>query len=202
MTDTTVIWPLDLRPGSQSFYIRTVTVSFQSPLTGDVQVQERDGARWVAQMQFVRGVMDARRMDAMIAALRGPVGLIMMPDFRRLKAKGSLAGSPQLVSGTGNTLTLSDFTPNATGVLLMGDLIQTSDGRAHMVVQDTDADEDGNASVSIAPRLRDDVVPGDLVTDNCRVQMRLVDDDSGNNATDAAMRSTFNLQFMEILPQE
>jgi hypothetical protein len=32
--------------------------------------------------------------------------------------------------------------------------------------------------------------------------MRLVDDDSGNNATDANLRSTFNLQFMEILPQE
>ena len=100
-----VIWPLDLRPGQQAFFIRTKTNRFESPLTGHVQVQEFDGARWVAQMSFTRGATDARRMDAFLAALEGPVGNVFMPDFRRLSAKGSLAGSPQLVSGTGSTLT-------------------------------------------------------------------------------------------------
>ena len=71
-----------------------------------------------------------------------------------------------------------------------------------MVVQDIDADDDGNAAVPIAPRLRDPVTTGPLVTNNCRVLVRLVDDDSGNNATDNTLRSTFNLQFMEILPEE
>ena len=202
MTDTIVIWPLNLRPATQSFFIRTNTIRFESPLTGHVQVQERDGARWLTQLQLVRGEVDSRRMDAIVAALRGPVGHVLVPDFRRLKARGSLVGSPQLDSGTGNTLSLSGFTPDALGVLLAGDLIQTSEGRTHMVVQDVDADEDGEAAVPIAPRLRDPVEEGPLVTDNCRVLMRLVDDEGGNNPTDNRMRSSFNLQFIEVLPQE
>jgi len=202
LTDTIVIWPLNLRPATQSFFIRTNTIRFESPLTGHVQVQERDGARWLAQLQLTRGDVDSRRMDAIIAALRGPVGHVMMPDFRRLKARGSLAGSPELVSGTGNTLSLSGFTPNAQGVLLAGDLIQTSTGRTHMVVQDINADVDGTAAVPIAPRLRDPVTAGALITNNCRVLMRLIDDEGGNNPTDNRMRSTFNLQLIEVLPQE
>ncbi len=199
---TEVIWPLDLRPGQQAFFIRTNTRRFESPLTGHVQVQELDGARWVAQMGFTRGAIDARRMDAFLAALEGPVGTIQMPDFRRLSAKGSLAGSPQLVSGTGSTLTLSGFTPDAVGVLLAGDLIQTSTGRAHMVVQDVDADSMGDASAAIAPILRDPVTPGPLVTDNCRVLMRLLDDNQASNPTDNRLQTSFELQLIEILPEQ
>lgn len=199
MTD--VIWPLNLRPARQSFYIRTNTIRFESPLTGQVQIQERDGARWVAQMNITRGAADSRRMDALIAALHGPVGRIFMPDFRRLVAKGSLAGSPQLDSGTGTTLSLSGFTPDTPGVLLAGDLIQTSEGRAHMVVQDVDADEDGEASVLVAPRLREPVTAGPLITTNARVIMRLLDDDQGSNPTDNRLQSAFELQLAEVLPE-
>lgn len=198
MTD--VIWPLDLRPASQAFFIRTHTHRFESPLSGHVQVQERDGARWVAQMSFARGETDSRRMDAFLAALQGPVGTVFMPDFRRLSSKGSLAGSPQLVSGNGYTLNLSGFTPDATGVLLSGDLIQTSAGRTHMVVQNIDADGLGEASAQIAPFLREPVTAGPLVTDNCRVKMRLLDDNQAANLTDNRLRSNFELQLMEILP--
>lgn len=199
MTD--IIWPLDLRPARQAFYIRTNTVRFESPHTGQVQVQERDGARWVAQMNITRGAVDSRRMDALLAALHGPVGRIYMPDFRRLTAKGSLTGAPQLVSGTGTTLTLDGFTPNATGVLLAGDMIQTSSGRAHMVIQNVNADADGEATVLIAPRLREPVTAGALVTTNCRVLMRLQDDDQGANPTDNRLQSAFELQLSEVLPE-
>ena len=199
MTD--INWPLDLRPARQAFYIRTNTVRFESPLTGQVQIQERDGARWVAQMNITRGAVESRRMDALLAALHGPVGRIYMPDFRRLTAKGSLAGDPQLVSGTGTTLTLDGFTPDAIGVLLAGDMIQTSTGRAHMVVQNVDADEDGEASVLIAPRLREPVTAGPLVTTNARVIMQLLDDDQGANLTDNRLQSSFELQLVEVLPE-
>jgi len=199
---TEVIWPLDLRPAQQAFFIRTNTKRFESPLTGHIQVQERDGARWVAQMSFTRGEIDARRMDAFLAALEGPVGTVQMPDFRRLSAKGSLAGDPQLVSGTGSTLTLSGFSPDATGVLLAGDLIQTSTGRVHMAVQDVNADATGDASVPIAPVLRDPVTAGPLITDNCRVLMQLLDDNQAANPTDNRLQTSFELQLIEILPEQ
>ncbi len=101
MADIELNWPLDLRPGEQSFYIRTLSTKFENPLTGQVQVLERDAARWVTKLSLVRAELDSRRLDALLAALRGSVGHVFVPDFRRPSAKGSLAGSPQLVSGTG-----------------------------------------------------------------------------------------------------
>lgn len=123
MADIELSWPLDLRPGEQSFYIRTLSTRFENPLTGQVQVLERDAARWVTKLSLVRAELDSRRLDAFLAALRGSVGHAFIPDFRRLKAKGSLAGTPQLVSGTGTTLTVDNFTPDAVGVLKGGDPI-------------------------------------------------------------------------------
>ena len=70
-----------------------------------------------------------------------------------------------------------------------------------MVVQDVDADNLGNAAVPVEPVLRDPVTAGALVTGNCRVKMRLVDDDQAANPTDNRLRSSFELQLMEILPQ-
>lgn len=201
MPDIELNWPLDLRPGQQSFYIRTLTTRFENPLTGQVQVLERDAARWITKLSLVRSELDARRLEALLAALRGAVGHVFIPDFRRLTAKGSLAGDPQLASGTGTTLTVTGFTPEATGVLKAGDLIQTSVGRSHIVLQDVDADAEGEALVTIAPRLREDVTEGPLVTSNCRVRMRLVDDDNAENSTDNRRMTSFDLELIEVLPQ-
>lgn len=201
MADIELNWPLDLRPQEQSFYIRTLSTKFENPLTGQVQVLERDAARWVTKLSLVRSELDSRRLDALLAALRGSVGHVFVPDFRRGSAKGSLAGNPQLVSGTANTLTVNGFTPDAVGVLRAGDLIQTSTGRSHITLQDVDADNTGAASVAIAPRLREVVTVGPLITDDCRVRMRLVDDDAAENATDNRRLSSFDLELIEVLPQ-
>lgn len=201
MAEIELTWPLDLRPGEQSFYIRTLSTRFENPLTGQVQVLERDAARWVTKLSLVRSELDSRRLDALLAALRGAVGHVFVPDFRRLSAKGSLAGSPQLVSGAGTSLTIDGFTPDAIGVLKAGDLIQPSLGRSHIVLQDIDADALGEAIVPIAPRLREVVTPGALITDNCRVRMRLADDDGTENTTDNRRLTSFDLEFIEVLPQ-
>ncbi len=87
------------------------------------------------------------------------------------------------------------------GVLKAGDLIQTSVGRTHIVLEDVDADEDGEATVPIAPRLREPVTVGALVTDNCRVRMRLLDDDATENSTDRRRLTSFELNLIEVLPQ-
>lgn len=201
MSDIEINWPLDLRPAQQSFYIRTLTTKFENPLTGQVQVLERDAARWVSKISLTRNETDSRRLEALLATLRGAVGHVFMPDFRRQKAKGSLAGSPYLASGVGTILVVTGFTPNAEGVLKAGDLIQTSVGRTHIVLEDIDADGDGEAEVPIAPRLREAVTAGSLVTENCRVRMRLLDDDSAENSTDNRRLTSFELNLIEVLPQ-
>ncbi len=193
-------WPLNLKPASQSFYIRTNTAQFRSPLTNQVQTLERDGALWVAKLSLTRGIMDTRRLEAFLASLQGPAGIVLLPDFRRLNPQGSLAGSPQLVSGSGTSLVVHGFTPSAAGVLKVGDLIQTSAGRMHMVVQDIDADENGYANVTIRPRLRDAITTGALITQNVRAQMQLTSDDAGSNDTDYRQQTRFQLEFTEVLP--
>lgn len=201
MADIELNWPLDIRPAQQAFYIKPVSTRFENPFTGQVQVLERDAARWMSRIELRRPEKDARRLDALIAALRGSVGHVFVPHFARLKASGSLAGDPQLVSGTGTTLTINGFTPDATGVLIAGDYIQTSPGRVHMVLQDVDADATGAALVAVAPRLREAVIAGPLVTENCRVRMRLASDESNENLTDIRFRTSFLLDLMEVLPQ-
>ncbi|MCB9983647.1 MAG: hypothetical protein H6861_08270 [Rhodospirillales bacterium] len=201
MADIELNWPLDIRPAQQAFFIETRSVRWPNPYTGQVQVLERDAARWKSRIELRRPDKDARQLDALIAALRGSVGHVFVPHFARLKASGSMAGDPQLVSGTGTTLTIEGFTPNALGVLLAGDYIQTAPGRIHMVLQDVDADGTGAALVAVAPRLREAVVAGPLVTENCRVRMRLASDESNENLTDIRFRTSFLLDLMEVLPQ-
>ena len=201
MTEVVITWPLDLRPTQQSFYIRTNTISFQSPLTGQTQVQERDGARWVANISLSRNQTDTRRIEAFLAALKGPVGIILLPDFRRLSAKGSLAGLPYLASGSGTNLTITNFMPNAENVLRAGDLIQTSTGRVHMVLQNINANGSGAAVVPIAPRLREAITVGALITNNARARMRLLSDDAARNQTDKQLLSRFELELIEALPE-
>lgn len=198
MTD--LVWPLELRPATQEFYIQTLSVVWASPYTGQQQILERDGARWVSRLTFRRGGTDAARIDALIASLRGPAGTALIPDWRTLVARGSRAGAPWLAGGSGRTLTVAGFAPWAAGVLLPGDLIQTSTGRTHLVTATVNAAGDGTASVPVEPRLREGVTVGALVTSNCRVRMRLASDDAGRNPTRPPRTSDWTLEFHEVLP--
>ncbi|MEI8397259.1 MAG: hypothetical protein WCF85_21260 [Rhodospirillaceae bacterium] len=199
MTDIPVDWPLSFKPEQASFYIQTLTAKFTNPFTSHVQVLERDGARWLARMALRFSDDRARAFDAFLAGLRGVVE-VMVPDFRRLTAAGSLAGTPVLASGAGTTLTVTGFTPNASAVLKAGDLIQTNPGRAHLVLADVTAGANGTASFKVAPRLREPVTAGLLVTNNCRVRMRLITDDAGANQTVAPVKSSYQIDLCEVLP--
>ena len=163
-------WPLAFKPAEQSFYIQALTTRFTNPFTGHVQVLERDGARWVSRLRLRLLAGPARAFDAFLASLRGAAVEVLMPDFRRLAALGSLAGVPVLAAGSGRTLTLTGFAGGTAGVLRAGDLIQTSPGRAHMVIDDLTAGPDGTAAVRVEPRLREPVVAGPLVTNAVRVR--------------------------------
>ncbi|MBI1207254.1 MAG: hypothetical protein GC191_08190 [Azospirillum sp.] len=196
---TATPWPLSFRPAEIEFFIATLTAQFSNPFTGQTQVQERDGARWVARFTLRLTFDRCRALEAFVAGLRGPAGELLVPDFRRLAASGSLAGSPVLASGTGRTLNLTGFTPAALGVLKAGDLVQTSAGRMHMVTADVDADGSGNAAVSIEPRLRDAVTVGALVTDAVRAKMRLTSDEAGRNRTQPPLKAEYQIDLIEVL---
>jgi len=186
-----ITWPLTFKPIAQEFYIQTLSVVFTNPYTNQQQVLERDGQRWVSRITVERGGDLAREIDALLASIRGPAGTVLMPDFRTLRARNVL-GSPTLDSGSGRTLTVSGLS----NPLLPGDMIQTSPGRGHIV---TVASSGG--SVSIEPRLREPVVTGALITDNVRVKMRFGSDDAARNPTRPPRRSSWTLEFVEVLPE-
>lgn len=193
------VWPIAFNPGGQEFYLATLTTVFGNPYSAAAQVLERDGQRWVCRMTLRRGSTLAREIDAFLAGLRGPVGTVLVPDFRTRAARGSLAGAPHLADGAGRSLTVTGFAPGAAGVLLPGDLIQTSPGRGHIVTAPVDADGNGAATAPVEPRLRAPVTVGPLATQDVRVRMRLTSDDAGRNPTRPPRRSEWQLEFVEVL---
>lgn len=76
-------WPPGIYPRSQKFYLAHKSKSFDSPYTGQRQVSEVKGTRWVAEFDFVLTRQKAAIMDALIAQLKGATGEIYVPDFRR-----------------------------------------------------------------------------------------------------------------------
>ncbi len=79
----TLSWPDGIYPRSQKFHLKYPVTKFISSLTGQFQVLEREGAAWIAEFTFELEEARARNMDALIAELRGMVGEILVPDFRR-----------------------------------------------------------------------------------------------------------------------
>lgn len=79
----TIDWPEGIYPRSQKFHLVHPNIRFVSSFTGQFQVLEREGVRWVAEFEFELENARARIMDALIASLRGAAGQIYVPDFRR-----------------------------------------------------------------------------------------------------------------------
>jgi len=57
----------------------------------------------------------------------------------------------------------------------------------------------GNACITVAPRLRTEVIPQPLILGGGTMLMRLMDDNAGENITTAPNRSKYQLSFEQIL---
>ena len=187
-----IVWPLAIRPLRQSFWLASRTTRFGNPVSGASQCVEWQGTRWRAELVLRRMGSAAREVDALVAALNGPVGTVLLPDFRRLAARNPL-GAPTLTGGSGSRLTVADLG----GTLRPGDLIQIAAGRAVMVTAESPPGP--LVTVPIAPPQRIAPAVGPLVASVVRVLMRLVDDDQTENPTRAAGRTDWRLAFEEVL---
>lgn len=317
-------WPEGIYPVQQSYYIRSVTIKSVGDLTGLVQTKEREGSRWIATLDFRLTGNKSAIMDALIARLNGSSGKILVPDFRRTKARavtdsmdayaeciglsffddehdfndmtqdgGFLtfeesvplaleenilfcagfdaflfgpddvfllteagdeiwgenvdipilsekgveltleegppmevgmeegfgmetenghdivyqvggrffegSGTPKLVGGGWNKLAIDGLTPWAEGVLLAGEAIQGSQGRAYLILFDVATDINGYSAVLIAPRVREAIAVDDLCTGNVSVLMRLLDNEAGRNDTRPPAISAYQLRLEESL---
>ncbi len=108
-------------------------------------------------------------------------------------------GDCTLTTGSDNGLLITGCAPWVENIIVIGDAIQTSTGRAHLVLDDVQTDINGRGNINIAPILREDVTTQSLKVDQICVRMRLISDDAGDNTTDITRLSSYQLEFEEIL---
>jgi hypothetical protein len=109
-------------------------------------------------------------------------------------------GQPELIGGIWDRLAIDGLAPLLSGVLLAGEAVQASEGRAHLILFDVDTDINGYGRVKVAPKIRDAVDVQPLSADDVQVIMRLLDDESSRNDTKPPVISDYRLRFEEVLP--
>ncbi len=129
--------------------------------------------------------------------LGGETALSVEPPELRAFHEGT--GRPVVIGGCLHRLVLGGCRPFAMGVLGVGDLVQTSPGRGHLVVAAATADADGLVVIPIAPRLREPPEAGPPCTDGVRILMRLVDGDVGAEPVEPPGRATFTVSLIEAV---
>lgn len=109
-------------------------------------------------------------------------------------------GQPVLIGGAYNKVSVDGLAPFLTVIIVAGESIGTSPGRAHLVLFDTGTDIDGRGQIVVAPHIREPVIQQALKTGGTKVVMRLVDNDAAKNDTEPPFIATYQLHLEEILP--
>ena len=160
----TISYPLAIPSNPQTF-ARRITIGFQvavarstSPFTYQQQIQEHDGQLLSAEITTqVLNREQASDWKGFIAALKGGVGTVLVGDTSYQGPYGNAGGTPK-VNGTATrgatTIATKGWTNSITNILKRGDWIQI-DQRLYMVLQNVNSDGSGNATLDIAPRLRE-----------------------------------------------
>lgn len=206
-----IAYPLSLPaiPAPQAIELGQVDVVgvSQSPFTLAQQVQQFPGQGWTAHVTWSTVVSrrKASPLLAVLAALKGPYGTILLGNPEATGPLGSGAGSPAVngpVAARAWTLPTKGWTPGSSGVLLPGDFLQLGGGtqtRLYMCLSQVDSDSDGNAVIDIWPSIRDGYDDGDpIVLTNCKGTFRL---SSGSRSfkVSASLVYATELDFVEAL---
>ena len=131
------------------------------------------GQRWEATISLRPMKREAAApWSAWFSRLDAQVGTFLLPDPLRAIPLGTPTGTPLVDGGsqTGKTLATKGWTPNSVAVLKADDRIQIGAGlgaRLHKVLDDVDADANGDATIPVWPAIawaHDDETP--LTTSN------------------------------------
>jgi hypothetical protein len=232
-----LVWPVDVRPYSQEFFIETNVSRFTSLFTKQSQLLERQGKRWVSVVSFRGFYESALRIESLLAKMNGGVTTVLMPDFRRLAPLNPLNSIRDYYTESGTTTftdgatfddgavffsgTLADYLADieiyATGfdneifykgafplqkVVNAGEILQTSEGRVHMIIDDSTADSLGNGSFKVYPTLKTFSYIGSRLIDLMtapRVLMRVTANEYMRNSSSAPFNSEYNFSMVEEL---
>ena len=203
-----IVWPVDLRPMSQSFYLQPHIGGAESPMTRTRKVYGLSAPRWLTKLTFRHRAWGhgaeaekSARIEALIAEMQGGLNRAIIWDFRRdrsLRPQPIVAAPSAEATPRGSTqMAIGGFAPYST-VFLPGDYVG-GDGRPHIVTARSIANASGVATVSFLPPLSTDVPAGKAVLDTVSAPFRLTSDTAGLNDTTARQLTTFTLDFAEDL---
>lgn len=205
-----ITYPLSLPsvsgPKSINWKLTSAVGVLASPFTMKTYVQAHAGARWSADINIPSNpIADAAPWRAFFAQLNGMEGTFLLGDSSHSTPLGAATGTP-LVNGasqTGQSLVTDGWTTGVTGILKAGDWIQLGSGatsRLYMVLNDVNSDGSGNATIDIAPRLRES--PADnavITTSNPKGLFRLSRNVSGIFSASGAKLSSFSFSAVEAI---
>lgn len=204
MTD--YVWPDDLVPFAQSFYLQPHTGGSESPFSRVSKIYGLSAPRWICSVSF-RGGYNGRkdqaafgpRIDALLAKMKGRQSRVELYDFRR-----SIMRTPKWPAAAGNVAaTAGDTTITITGLnpgmkVLAGDYLG-GDGRPHIILDDAVADTGGEAAVSFQPPLSADIATNSAIFGKPTGLFRLTSDDAGQNGVAVGELANITLDFVEDL---
>ncbi len=176
---TTYAWPSSISPARTEWRLIHNTRAHRSPYTGDVQTDEKPGARWhVAITLPIMQEDDARLLIAFLDRQRGMANRFTLHDQALPTPRGVATGTP-LVKGasqTGARLNTDGWTISQTGILKVGDMFGVN-GELKRVVVDADSDVNGEATLTFEAVLRASPVDNAVITTaSPTVRLMLADD--------------------------
>lgn len=159
--------------------VRSVGVS-ESPFTFAEQVQEHQGEAWTIQATLKLLNRDqAEEYNAFLLKLHGRLGTFTMAVPGSETPRGVATGTP-VVKGadqTGNILETDGWTISTTNIVKTGDFMQLgtgSDTRLYKILDDANSDGSGNATLTIAPKIKVAVADNDpIIISNAKGLFRL-----------------------------
>ena len=150
---TTFSFP-DIRPSIQEWTLRNFTAVHESPFSGQIATQDRDGEHWLIRMSW-DDLEGTRRHEllAFLYKLNGAQHRFTVKDFAFLRL--GVGGGTPLVFGasqTGKILNIDGGPVSVTNWLKAGDKISVA-GLLHSVDLDVNTDGAGLASITLTPRI-------------------------------------------------
>lgn len=189
-------WP-GPNPSSLSWHLESNTKTFRSPFNGASQTVRFPGSRWKCTVEYaVLEEAQARKIEAVIAALDGEYGRVRIRDWGR--AGRAPAGTPIVTDPeqTGVALTTRGWAAN-TLVLRAGDYF-TVNSELKKVTADVMSNASGVAVIQFAPMLRSSPAANDPIeVQNPWGIFKLKDNSQGEIRRSPGLVSATTIEFEE-----
>lgn len=215
-------WPDDLAPFVEAFMLQPHTGRSESPFTRQQKVYELTAPRWIARLNLRGGYAGyeaqagfGRRLDALIARMRGGARTITMWDFRRpglptweteytftddTEFGDETSFFEELISSSAVVAGDTEMTlPGAVTSGLapsIGDYVG-GDGRPHIVVDLYEEADD--VVITVEPPFTAAIDADDATFVRVAGTFRITSDDAGQNSTEVGGLTVYDLELVEVI---